>query len=64
MDEPIQLKICLNKLKVLQSISTFINLVELYCCYNYLKKLPPLPETLKILKCLHPLPKLRRLSCY
>ena len=66
-----ELNFCLKKLIEHPSISTFINLIELDCCYNSIEHLPPLPETLSILKCetnnlkrLPPLPKLKHLSCY
>ena len=66
-----ELNFCLKKLIEHPSISTFINLIELDCCYNSIEHLPPLPESLRILKCetnnlkhLPLLPKLKHLSCY
>jgi len=59
-----------KELFLLPDLSHYTHLTELNCSYNYLERLPSLPETLKILKCnsnrlytIPKLPNLKILSC-
>jgi len=64
------LDISVGHLRSLHSLNSYTQLVELDCCYNYIDKLPELPETLRVLNCgmnhlvrLPKLPNLHTLIC-